>query len=131
MKRLLLDTHVFLWTLASQSRLRDSVRKEIADAGNQVFISSIAVWEIAIKHARGRMPGLTIPFPTLVGAIATLGFKELPFKGAHAVATRELPKHHADPFDRAMIAQALAEDLTLVTADKRVLKYPVHSLRAR
>ena len=129
--RLLLDTHVFLWCAMDSGRLPQNVRDAVEDPGNDVYVSSAAAWEIAIKFDLGKLPLPTSPVLWTPSRIEKLGFKELPVSVDHACAVSSLPAHHADPFDRLMIAQAQLEGLTLVTADKAVLTYPVKLLDAR
>jgi PIN domain nuclease of toxin-antitoxin system len=115
--RLLLDTHVFLWWLRDDRRLGRSARAAIATTSTEVRVSAASIWEIAIKASLGRLDwrdGDT----TLGSCIADAGFAELPVTAAHAAAVRELPRHHADPFDRLLLAQAQSEDLRVVSADE-------------
>jgi PIN domain nuclease of toxin-antitoxin system len=121
--RLLLDTHVFIWWCAGDRRLRASGRKAIRDA-TEVLVSAASAWEIAIKVALGKLE-----FPvTTDSAVRTAGFAELPIRSVHADATRRLPDHHRDPFDRLLIAQARIEGLTFVTADRALQSYEVEAL---
>jgi PIN domain nuclease of toxin-antitoxin system len=117
--RILLDTHVFLWAVAGAASLKRAARKTIEDA-DVVFVSAASIWEVAIKASLGRIdadPDL------LAAAIATSGFVELPVTSVHAAAVARLPKHHGDPFDRLLVAQAITEPLHLLTADRVLLKY--------
>src|SRR5687768_7528798 len=102
--RVLLDTQVFLWAIADSPRLSRTARGLIIDAV-EVFVSAASVWEIAIKAARGR---IDVDPRVVAGAIAESGFVELPITVSHALGVEQLPPHHADPFDRLLIAQALA-----------------------
>lgn len=130
MTSLLLDTHVFLWAAAAPERLCAEIRTLVEDPRNDVAISAAVAWEIAIKHALGKLTLPLAPAVYVPARIATLGFRELPITHAHALAVCTLPNHHNDPFDRIMIAQAQVEGVSLVTVDENVLKYPVHALRA-
>lgn len=130
MASLLLDTHAFLWSASEPERLTPEARSAIQDSRNEIFVSAAVAWEIAIKHALGK---LTLPLSPAVyvpARVSALGFKPLPISIAHALAVAALPNHHNDPFDRIMVAQAQIEGLTFVTADEHALKYPVHTLRA-
>ncbi|GIW41931.1 MAG: twitching motility protein PilT [Candidatus Binatia bacterium] len=118
--RLLLDTHVFLWWRVNDRRLRKEARQAIADA-EIVFVSAATAWEIAIKIALGR---LRIPEPVEAG-VKKSGFEKLPIDFAHAESAARLPPHHADPFDRMLVAQAREEGLVLVTGDRRIGLYDV------
>ncbi|MEO8124084.1 MAG: type II toxin-antitoxin system VapC family toxin [Burkholderiales bacterium] len=117
--RLLLDTHIFLWAVAGSPLLKPAARRFIENA-DEVFVSAASIWEIAIKARRGKIEADP---HVLVAAIDASGFVELPVSAAHAAAVARLELHHNDPFDRLLIAQALAEPLKLVTADEVLAKY--------
>jgi PIN domain nuclease of toxin-antitoxin system len=119
--RLLLDTHVVLWWLADDRRLTAEHRVLIADASNLVLVSAMTIAEIAIKTSLGKLEAPVDLLPTL----ETGGFDELPFESRHADLLRKLPWHHRDPFDRMLIAQAIAEQLTVLTADPHFAAYGV------
>jgi len=123
---LLLDTHVFLWWLADDPRLGPRSRSEIAEGDNIVFISAASAWEISVKRASGRLeaPGDVAEW------IRRQAFSALPIEVEHAILAGELPAHHADPFDRMLVAQARLEELTLVTHDHEIPKYEVTILDA-
>lgn len=108
---LLLDTHVVLWWLDDPALLSEDARDAIADPVNDVFVSAVVAWEIAIKRGLGTV---TAP-PDFETAIRASGFRELPVTVAHAFATESLPLHHRDPFDRMLIAQAIVEAATIVS----------------
>lgn len=129
MGRLLLDTHIFVWTVNGDPRLKPAIRTLIDDPDNQVFVSAATVWEIAIKNTLGRQADLRLP-DTAANIANSLGFAELPVKFAHAEQAALLPPIHNDPFDRMLVAQAIAESLTLVTADSAILRYNVATLDA-
>ena len=126
MQRLLLDTQALLLALADNPKLAPSARSAIADPANEVFVSAVSIWEIAIKRALGK---LRAP-----GGIATLveesGFQELVVTSFHAEQAGSLPMHHRDPFDRMLVAQAQAEGLTIVTSDRRIPQYGVRTVSA-
>jgi PIN domain nuclease of toxin-antitoxin system len=119
--RALLDTHVLLWWLADHRSLSAAHRALIADPQNELFVSSVTVAEIAVKASLGKLHAPT----ALAGSITASGFRELPLTSSHAEALRTLPWHHRDPFDRMLVAQAMIEQLTLVTADEQLHAYPV------
>ena len=123
--RLLLDTHALLWWLADEG-LSGQAREAIADPTNLVLVSAASAWEISIKKALGK---LAVP-DNLEQQVRASGFRPLPINIAHGVAAGELARHHDDPFDRMLIAQALAEELTVVTRDKRFDDYSVALLPA-
>jgi PIN domain nuclease of toxin-antitoxin system len=122
--RLLLDTHVLLWSRTSPDRLTARQRTAIADSRNTVYVSAITVAEMGIKSALGKLT-LTVGF---IDCLADFGLDELPFTTAHASLMAELPPHHRDPFDRMLICQAIVEDLVFVTADPRCAQYEVRTL---
>ena len=117
--RMLLDTHIFLWYLAASRKLPKSVfnRIEVADA---VFISAASIWEASIKIRQGRLQAST---HDLIAGIAASGFVELPITATHGALSAGLPEYHRDPFDRMLIAQAMAEPLRLLTADELLHQY--------
>jgi PIN domain nuclease of toxin-antitoxin system len=123
--RLLLDTHVVLWWLADEG-LATRAREAIADSANLAVVSAASAWEISIKKALGR---LSAP-DDLEQQVHAGGFLPLPISIGHAVAAGQLARHHDDPFDRMLIAQAFAEGLTIVTRDKRFDDYGVPLLAA-
>ncbi len=124
--RVLLDTHVFLWWLADDPGLRPAAREAIADPDTIVHVSAVTVWEIAIKAALGRLDAVGAD---LAGEIAANGFVELPITARHAARAGGLPRHHDDPFDRMLCAQAGLEGLTLVTRDRVFEAYGTAILR--
>lgn len=124
--KLLLDTHVLLWWLDAPKKLSSEARRAIRDETNSVFVSAAVVWEIIIKKSLGK---LTVP-DNLEEVIAANGFEPLNITLAHASALEGLPKHHRDPFDRILIAQALHEGLTLVNRDAEIGKYAVSQMLA-
>jgi PIN domain nuclease of toxin-antitoxin system len=114
--RVLVDTHLLLWAVASSRRLPKEARSLILDAANEVFYSAASVWEIAIKSELRRRDFKANP-AVLVRALAQSGFAELPVTAAHAARVAGLPAIHRDPFDRLLVAQSLAEPMTLLTND--------------
>ena len=106
--RLLLDTVTFIWIIASPEKISSTAALAIEPKNIEVEISSISVSEIAIKHAKGK---LNLPKEKVVAAIEKLNLQVLPYKPAHAYRFFDLPLHHADPFDRMIIAQAIAEEM--------------------
>lgn len=117
--RLLLDTHIFLWAVSGSPRLTSSTRRLIESA-DEVYVSAASIWEIAIKARLGKIKADP---QALAAAVEAGGFLELPVTAAHAAGVAKLEPHHNDPFDRLLIAQALAVPLRLVTADERLAKY--------
>ncbi len=123
--RLLLDTHVLLWWLAD-SPLSDPAAEAIADTRNEVLVSAASAWEVSIKKALGK---LTAP-DDLVDELTSSGFTPLNITLLHGMAAGSLPRHHDDPFDRMLVAQATLEGLTVVTRDARFGEYDVPCLSA-
>lgn len=124
--RLLLDTHALLWWLEDDARLAVSVRAGIADASNDVYVSAASAWELAIKARLGKV---SMP-DDLEEQLVANSFVPLAVEIRHALAVRNLPDHHRDPFDRLLVAQAQIEGLTLVTADESIPRYEVAVLAA-
>jgi PIN domain nuclease of toxin-antitoxin system len=117
--RLLLDTHVALWAIADSRRLNKAARGMMLDA-TEVYVSAASVWEIAIKRTQGK---IGIDSGTFASAVRDSGFLPLAITHVHAAGLQSLPLHHADPFDRLLIAQAIAEPLRLLTADAQLEPY--------
>lgn len=124
--RLLLDTHVLLWWLASDPRLTSRARTAIAAADAEVYVSAASAWEISIKRVLGK---LEAPME-LAPMLERHRFEPLSITVAHAEAAGALPRHHDDPFDRALVAQAQAEDLVVVTRDPRFALYGIGTIAA-
>jgi len=115
--KLLLDTHVFLWFIMGSALLSADTRALIEDEKNRKFISVASLWEIAIKSSIGKL-SLSAPFDQLIPQQLSLnGFELLPIEVSHLAAVTTLPFHHRDPFDRLLIAQALAENMPIVSSD--------------
>ena len=127
MRKLLLDTHVFLWWLSDDAQLGLEARDVIADEQNYVFVSAATGWEIAIKKALGKLKAPD----NLDATVEKEGFDHLPITFFHSEQAGALPNHHKDPFDRMLIAQAQAEGLVIVTADEIIPRYGIRVLQAR
>ena len=114
--RLLLDTHAFLWFVVGDARLSRRALHTIENDEAELFLSVASVWEMAIKSSMRR---LTLPLPVTAYIAEKIenGFRVLPIEWEYAAAVENLPFHHRDPFDRLIIAQALAENMPIVTAD--------------
>lgn len=119
---------MLLWWLAGEPALGPSTRSLIGDGGNEVYVSAATAWEIAIKKAQGK---LRPPRETLGEVHAEEGFAPLSVTVLHAERVGDLPPIHRDPFDRMLVAQALAEGLQLVTGDRTIQTYPVPTVDAR
>lgn len=126
MERFLLDTHAALWALAEPEELSQPARIALENAENDVFVSVVSAWEIAIKRALGKLEAPD----DLEAAIRMQGFEPLLMTFHHAAQAGSLPPHHRDPFDRVLIAQAQAEGLILVTRDSNIPLYSVRTMAA-
>lgn len=123
---IVLDTHVLIWALENNPVLSDKAAETIINAENMVFVSAASVWEMGIKRSMGR---LETP-DNLIEEIKRHRLTPLPMTMEHADLAAKLPKIHKDPFDRMLIAQAVYENLTLVTRDEWIFKYDVKILKA-
>jgi len=120
--RLLLDTHILLWSLADPRRLPESAREAIETGDNEILFSAASIWEIAIKAQLLRAE-FGVDTATIISAARETRFTELAIGAEHAAAVSALPPHHKDPFDRLLMAQAFTEPARLVTADKALAAY--------
>lgn len=123
MMKLLLDTHLLLWVASDSGRLSQDTRALINAQENELFFSAASLWEIAIKHSLGR-EDFQADARLLRRGLLDNGYSELPIGSEHAVSIDSLPPIHKDPFDRILIAQAMVEGITLLTADSLVASYP-------
>ena len=119
--RILLDSHVVVWWCLFPERLSASTVDLLQNPSNEVAVSAASIWELGIKMAKGN---LSLP-EDWVGKLTADGFTELPVTFHHAKLVANLPLHHADPFDRLLIAQANAEGIPLVTSDRHIRRYNV------
>lgn len=124
--RMLLDTHVLLWWLGNNPALGAPASAAIADQDSTVFISAATAWEIGIKQAMGKLKAPQ----DLEARMELHRFEPLPITIGHAIEAGALPRHHDDPFDRMLVAQAKSEQLTIVTRDIRLNLYEVPTLPA-
>ncbi len=126
--KLLLDTQCWLWWFAEPERLNEDIITQIADEANELWFSVASIWEIGIKVSIGKLP-LPEPLDSYISSrMAELGVQLLDIRANHAVKASSLPLHHRDPFDRMLIAQAIIEDMTLVSADSMFRQYDVSIL---
>lgn len=121
--KLLLDTHLLLWAAEGSRKLSSRARKLLSDRDNDLIFSVVSLWEVSIKHGLGRDDFAVDPRLLRRGLLDN-GYAELAVSGPHALAVGGLPPLHRDPFDRMLVAQALVEGVTLLTADVRVAAYP-------
>jgi PIN domain nuclease of toxin-antitoxin system len=126
--RVLLDTHAFLWFIMGDARLTAAARGLIEDANNERLVSAGSLWEITIKVSIGKLT-LTEPFEVIIPReLSQNGFQILPITVPHLTVLCGLPFHHRDPFDRLLVAQAMAEKMPLVSVDSVVDAYPITRL---
>ena len=125
--RLLLDTHVFLWLLTEPERLGDGmVTVQAADV--ELLVSAASSWEIAVKYGLGKIPLPEPPARYVPSRLRAIGAVPVAIEHSHALAVADLPPLHRDPFDRLLVAQALALGLRIVTHDPQVARYPVDAV---
>jgi PIN domain nuclease of toxin-antitoxin system len=124
--QLLLDTHAFLWWLSGDDRLSEKARAALADDTNGIFVSAASAWEISTKHRIGKLEGVAAVVADVTGAISSQGFSALPIGVQHGQLAGSLPGAHRDPFDRMLIAQALLENLLLVSNESLFDSFGVH-----
>lgn len=125
---LLLDSCTLLWWLAGSEALPAAVREELADVSRPAYVSTVSLWEILVKHSRGKIridSGKASAFDFLSRAVAAAGFEAIALTPADVRHVTVLPFIHRDPFDRMLICQAIERGLTLVTPDPVVRRYPV------
>jgi PIN domain nuclease of toxin-antitoxin system len=120
--KLLLDTQILLWAAGQPERLSVALRRQLNSPKNELLFSAASLWEITIKNALGREDFRVEPRLLRRGLLDN-GYTELPITSEHAVNVDSLPDLHKDPFDRILLAQALTEGITLLTADAQLAKY--------
>ena len=123
--KLLLDTHIFLWYISGDERLSTAMRQAIQDVENEVYLSVVSLWEVAIKHQLGKLPLPSAPGTYLPTQREKHHIASLPLNEVSIVHLPELPLLHRDPFDRMLICQALAHQLTIVSVDDFIQAYNV------
>jgi PIN domain nuclease of toxin-antitoxin system len=121
--RLLLDTHLLVWASTGSEKLPSEAHALIEDPANELLFSAISIWEVAIKFALQR-PSFKIDPRILRRGLLATGYVELPVTARHAETILSLPPIHKDPADRILIAQAIAEGITLLTVDATIASYP-------
>jgi len=126
--RLLLDTCTFLWAIAGAPDLSPQARALIVDPANEVFLSAVSAWEIAIKWERGRLILKEPPDRLVPTQRAAHGIADLPLDEESALHSARLPALHRDPFDRMLVSQAIVHGLTIATPDELVTQYPARTI---
>ena len=122
--RFLLDTHILLWFLSANKQLTNSKRELINNGDHKIFISLVSLWEIAIKLSIKKL-NIDYDFSELPNILKRHEIDILNISFSHTQIVKELPLHHGDPFDRILIAQAISEELTLITEDQNFKHYDV------
>lgn len=120
--RVLIDTHIAIWITEDSKSLTKKIIQIVTDPDNTIFVSAVAIWEIAIKYGKG---GIRLHPRDARSGFRLAGLTELAITSDHIEEVASLPQHsdHADPFDRIMVAQALYEGMPLLTADKKLWRY--------
>ncbi|MEL6775766.1 MAG: type II toxin-antitoxin system VapC family toxin [Cyanobacteria bacterium J06597_16] len=123
--KILLDTHIFLWFISGDTRLSTNVRNAICDPQNEVYLSTVSVWEVIVKYQLGKLPLPENPETYLPKQRDLHQITSLPLDENSVAKLAKLPPIHRDPFDRMLICQALQNDLTIATVDQAICAYPV------
>jgi PIN domain nuclease of toxin-antitoxin system len=126
----LLDTQVWLWMLGAPDRLGDQARRLVEDPATTLLLSAASSWEIAIKWGLGKLELPDPPEDYVPDRIRSSGVTPLPIEHSHALGVASLEAHHRDPFDRLLVAQAIAEDIPILTADPVFDRYPIQPIPA-
>ena len=125
--KILLDTCAFLWIITDAPELSDSARILFVDPANEVYLSAVSAWEIALKHALGRLPLPEPPERFIPSRRKQHGIDTLPLEEEAALHLTRLPPYHQDPFDRMLICQAVVHGMVLLTPDEMILQYSVRT----
>ena len=126
--RLLLDSHTVIWWFTGDRRLPPTTREAISEQTNEKFVSAVSAWEIATKYRLGKLPMVSALVNDFRRRVASQGFEELPLSVSDGIRAGSLPGPHRDPFDRMLIAQAMTEDLVLVSNEALFDSYGVQRL---
>ncbi len=118
--RVLLDTHVLLWAAFRKDRLSARAKKLIEAPANEILVSAASAWEIATKYRLGKLPQAQVLVEDFVPRVTAAGYMLLSISVEHALRAGRLPAHHKDPFDRMLAAQAIHEDLPLISNDEQL-----------
>jgi len=123
---LLLDTHMWLWMVNSPEKFSPTARRHILKEENELVLSAVSTWEIAIKYSLKKLPLPEHPDEFVPRLLATTRVSPMAIQVRHTLRVAELPRHHSDPFDRLLIAQAQLESLSILTVDKQFRQYDVN-----
>jgi PIN domain nuclease of toxin-antitoxin system len=123
--RYLLDTSIWLWSIGPVHKINQLGRDLLADGKEDFYLSAVSSWEISIKASSGKLPLPGPPASFIPRLLAEQGITPLPILHQHALAVYNLPKHHTDPFDRLLIAQAQTEEMVVLTSDRVFRRYTV------
>ena len=126
--RILLDTCTFLWIVTDAPELSDLSREVFVNPGNEVYLSSVSTWEIAIKHAMGRLPLPEVPEKFIPAQRKEHGVASLALEEEVTLHLTRLPEMHKDPFDRMLICQAIVHGLVVLTPDELIMQYPIRCI---
>lgn len=124
----LLDTVVWLWSISAAENINKTGREILEDGEAEIYLSALTSWEVSIKIRLGKLRLPSPPAQCIPAFMAKQGLRPLPITHIHAAKVYDLPLHHTDPFDRLLVAQALIEDVVILTADRVFDKYPMQSV---
>lgn len=121
--KILLDTHCWLWWISSPEKMSPNACRQIADKNHAIYLSVASAWEIAIKYSLGKLPLPEPPWEFVPKRLARDAITPLAIEARHALRVAELPRHHRDPFDRLIVAQAIQEGIAIMTVDRQLAPY--------
>lgn len=124
----LIDSHALIWGTVEPDRLSRTAKHLLADGAHTRIVSMVSLWEITIKMANGKLIPLGASIQDVIEALHSKGVQILPIREAHLIRLESLPHHHRDPFDRLLIAQAIEENLAILTDDAHFRRYPVKTV---
>lgn len=124
----LLDSHALIWSTVEPDRLSKNARQFFTKPGQELIVSIASLWEITIKMANGKLTSLGASIEDLIAALRTRRVELLPIRTSHLIRLQSLPYHHRDPFDRLLVAQAIEENLAILTDDAHIRLYPVKAV---
>lgn len=126
--RILLDTHIFLWMISAPEKLSRTVKDILESKENEIFLSAVSGWEIAIKYQIGKLRLAENPDIYIPRQVVENSLEVLPIQMNHAINVSNLPDIHNDPFDRLLISQSQIENLPLITNDEKIKKYSINTI---